>query len=426
MNLDDINVQIQVRDENLFPNMVPLEQRFSRQRVEDIEETVRQEMGKLSGTDLKGKKIAVTAGSRGVAAIDRIVKTTIECLKGVGAEPFIVPAMGSHGNATAEGQIGVLADLGITEEKMGAPVRATMDVIVAGTLPDGMPIYFDRIASESDGIILCCRAKPHTDFRGEWESGLYKMLGIGLGKHRGAVELHSRGFHNFHHLIPEVGRAIVKTMPVLFGIAVVENAFHEPMVIEGVPAAEFEERDKALQALAKASIARLLIPRIDVLVVDEMGKNISGPGMDPNVIGRCGTPGVDFGIAPIQRLIIRDLTKETHGNACGIGLADITTRHCAKKIDFGPTYTNLITATVFGPAKLPMVLKDDREAIMVAVMTCNNVPPEENRLVRIKNTNELTHIQVSEAVLKDIEDREDCVVAGPAAPMRFDANNQLT
>lgn len=425
MNFEDINVQLQVRNENLFPNMVDVEQRFPRQRVDDIEGAVRREMSKLGKADLNGKRIAVAAGSRGIAAIDRVVKTTIESLKDFGADPFIVPAMASHGGATAEGQIGVLAELGITEETMGVPIRASMDVITAGTLPDGMPVFFDRIASESDGVVLCCRVKPHTDFRGEWESGLFKMLCIGLGKHRGAVEIHSRGFQNFHNLIPDVARVILEKMPILFGIALVENPFHEPMVVEGVAAPDFEERDKALQAIAKENIARILIPHFDVLVVDEMGKDVSGSGMDPNVTGRCGAPGVDFGIAPIQRVVVRDLTEATHGNACGIGLADITTRHCAKKIDFGPTYTNLITATVFGPAKLPMVLKDDREAIMVAIMTCNNVAPDAVRLVRIKNTNELTRIQVSEAVLEDIEGREDLVVSEGATPMQFDSDNRL-
>ena len=425
MKFDEIDVPLQVRTTNPFPDMVDIEQRFVRDHVADVEGAVRAEMRKLAGAPLAGKRIAVAAGSRGIAAIDRVVRTTIEQLKAFGAEPFIVPAMASHGGANAEGQIGVLADLGITEKAMGAPIRASMDVVQIGSLEDGMPIFFDKIASQSDGVVLCCRVKPHTDFRGEWESGLYKMLAIGLGKHRGAVEIHSRGFPNFHHLIPRVGRVVLEKMPILFGIAVVENAYHQVFKVEGVPAADFDERDKALQVVAKQNFARILVPRIDVLVVDELGKDVSGSGMDPNVTGRCGSPGVDFGVAPIHRIVVRDLTEATHGNACGLGLADLTTRRCAEKIDFVKTYTNLITATVLEPAKLPIVMRDDREAITVAVITCNNVTTETIRVVRIKNTTELTRIQVSKAVLADIAGRDDLKVLGAPAPMRFDADNRL-
>lgn len=425
MKFDEIDVPLQVRTTNPFPDMVDVEQRFARDHVDDVERAVRAEMSKLAGASLVGKRIAVAAGSRGIAAIDRVVRTTIEELKTFGADPFIVPAMASHGGATAEGQIGVLADLGITEKSMGAPVRASMEVVEIGKLEDGMPIFFDKIASQSDGVVLCCRVKPHTDFRGEWESGLYKMLAIGLGKHRGAVEIHSRGFPNFHHLIPRVGRIVLEKMPILFGVTVVENAYHQVLKVEGVPAADFDDRDKALQVIAKQNIARILVPRIDVLVVDELGKDVSGSGMDPNVTGRCGSPGVDFGVAPIHRIVVRDLTEATHGNACGLGLADLTTRRCAEKIDFVKTYTNLITATVLEPAKLPIVMRDDREAITVAIITCNNVTTETIRVVRIKNTTELTRIQVSAAVLADIAGREDLKVLGAPAPMRFDAENRL-
>jgi hypothetical protein len=425
MKFDEINVPLQVRTDNPFPAMVAVEQRFSHERVADLEAAIRDEMRKLAGDALSGKRIAVAAGSRGIAAIDRVVRTTVQQLKAFGAEPFIVPAMASHGGATAEGQIGVLRDLGITEESMGAPIRSSMEVIQIGALDDGMPIFFDKIASQSDGVVLCCRVKPHTDFRGEWESGLYKMLAIGLGKHRGAVEIHSRGFPNFHHLIPRVGRIVVEKMPILFGVAVVENAYHEVMRVEGVRAADFEERDKALQAVAKQNIARILVPRIDVLIVDELGKDISGSGMDPNVTGRCGSPGVDFGVPPIHRVVVRDLTEATHGNACGLGLADITTRRCAEKIDFSKTYTNLITATVLEPAKLPLVLRDDREAITVAVITCNNVTAETIRVVRIKNTTELTKIQVSAAVLADIAGQDELRILGKPVPMQFDNGNRL-
>ncbi|MBE0532415.1 MAG: DUF2088 domain-containing protein [Rhodospirillales bacterium] len=425
MKFDEIDVPLQVRTTNPFPDMVDVEQRFTRDHVADVEGAVRAEMQKLAGASLAGKRIAVAAGSRGIAAIDRVVRTTIEQLKAFGADPFIVPAMASHGGATAEGQIGVLADLGITEKAMGAPIRASMEVVEIGKLEDGMPIFFDKIASQSDGVVLCCRVKPHTDFRGEWESGLYKMLAIGLGKHRGAVEIHSHGFTHFHHLIPQVGRVTLQKMPILFAVAVVENAYHQVLKIEGVPAAGFEERDKALQVIAKQHFARILVPRIDVLVVDELGKDVSGSGMDPNVTGRCGSPGVDFGVAPIHRIVVRDLTEATHGNACGLGLADLTTRRCAEKIDFVKTYTNLITATVLEPAKLPIVMRDDREAITVAIITCNNVTTETIRVVRIKNTTELTRIQVSAAVLADIAGRDDLKVLGAPAPMRFGADNRL-
>lgn len=425
MRFDEINFSLQVRWENPFPDLVDVEQRFPRQRVEDIEGGVRAEMEKLEDADLSGKRIAVAVGSRGIAGIAEVVRAVVAVLKSRGAEPFIVPAMGSHGNAVAEGQIEVLEALGVSEAAMGAPIHSSMEVVQIATLGNDVPIYFDRIASESDGVVVCARVKPHTDFRGVWESGLYKMLAIGLAKHRGAVELHSRGFENFHSLVPAAARVVLDKMPILFGMAIVENAYHEVMLLEGVRPADFEARDKALLAIAKDNIARILVPRMDILVVDELGKDVSGSGMDPNVTGRCGTPGVDFGVAPIQNVVVRDLTEATHGNACGIGLADITTRRCAEKIDFAKTYTNLITATVLPPAKLPIVLNDDRQAIMIAVMTCNNVTPETVRLVRIKNTNELTRIQVSPAVLPDITGREGLVVMGDPKPMAFDEAGQL-
>jgi hypothetical protein len=333
--------------------------------------------------------------------------------------------MGSHGGGTAEGQIEVLASYGITQEGVGAPVRASMDTVELGEVLDGIRVVIDRIAAtEADAIVPVARVKPHTDFRGDIESGLHKMLGIGLGKHRGASYLHTFPLDRFGELVPAVGQLVLQRARVPFGIAIVEDAFEEPAIIEAVPSEAFLERERELQQLAKAWLPRLPFDSVDVLLVQELGKNISGSGMDPNVTGRFSLPSMPRHVQ-IGRLVVLDLTEQTHGNATGLGLADITTRRVAQKIDFHKTYTNHVTANVLDGAKLPLVAETDLEATAIAVRTLWGVQPETVRLAWIKNTLELHTLWVSEPLWAELERRPNLHALGEPRPVVFDASGEL-
>ena len=425
MKLDTVAINIEGGLECAMPKMVHLEQRFRSDKVDNITETLHASMAQFDGADFKGKKIAVTAGSRGITGIQETLKATIAKLKEWGAEPFIVPAMGSHGGATAAGQRKVLEEYDITEETMGVPIKASMEVIEITKLEDGTPVYFDKMASEADGIVVCARVKPHTDFRGDYESGLFKMMAIGLGKQHGAMTIHKHGFCEFHWLIPAMGHAMMDKMPIVMGVAIVENGYHNVMAVEAIKPADFDAREKFLLQESKDALAKLLMEEIDVLIVDEIGKNISGAGMDPNVTGIGTAKFVDFGGPKLQKLFVRDLTDESNGNACGVGFADLIPMRMANKIDFGYTYTNSITSTELLPSRLPIVLNNDKDCLSVALMCCNKVAPADAKIVRIKNTNELTHIWVSEAVLEDLKGRDDVAVLGDPVDIKFDADGYM-
>ena len=425
MKIDRIDVTIQGGFDIDLPRMVPVEQRFPREAVEDVEATLLASLAALPSPALAGKRIAITVGSRGTYGMLTILATLARQLREWGAEPFIVPTMGSHGGATAEGQLGVLANYGITEDATGMPIHASMDVVEVGRLADGTPLYCDRIAHEADGIVLLNKVKPHTSYKGTHESGLAKMAAIGLGKHKGAVTLHDHGFARFAELIPAAGEKLIGALNIVFGVAVLENAYHGVGLIEAIPPERIMAREKELLVTAKGFLGRLLVPSIDVLIVVEIGKNIGGSGMDTNVTGRPSIPQPGFEAPPIQRIIVRGLTEETHGNGTGIGLADFTTRRCFEQIDLGVSYTNVITATVPAAAKMPLIVNDDREALVLALKTCNRVAPENARIVRITNTKELHHILISETCLADCEGRTDVLAAGEARPIRFDDTGHL-
>jgi hypothetical protein len=336
-----------------------------------------------------------------VAAVAEVVR---EC----GAQPFIVPAMGSHGGATAEGQRQILADYGVSEEALGVEVRASMDVVELDRLPSGTPVYFDREAYNSDGIIVLNRVKPHTCFRGNTESGIIKMLTIGLGKHKGATALHNAGFSHFPELLPTAARVALAKAPVLYGVASIENAFEDVAALEVISADRILEREPELLRVARQKMGRLLIDSCDVLIVDEIGKNISGDGMDPNVTGRYSEPtmsGVEGFQA--QKVVVLSLTPETHGNASGLGVADITTQKVLDDIDFVTTYTNAVTSTVLTSARIPVVMPTAREAVVLALLTANGTTTEEARVVRIKNTLQLERIWVSESLWRQIAGRPE-------------------
>ena len=380
----------------------------------------------LQEVELPTGSVAVGVGSRGVARIDEVTAALVEVLKEAGAEPFVVPAMGSHGASSAEGQAEVLRHLGVSEETVGCPIRATMETVLVGETPSGVPVYVDKHAHEADAIVVVNRVKPHTAFRGTVESGPTKMLAIGLGKQKGAHVIHSVGWGEIHRTIPEAARVMVETGRFAFGLAVVENADEEPCRVAAIPAGRFEEAEGPLLEEAKRNLMRLPFGELDVLVVDEIGKNISGDGADPNVTGRFPTPYGGESSTRVERMVFLGLTEATGGNATGLGAADVVTERLAGNVDRASTYMNALTATAPTAAKTPMAMPDDRKAIAAAITLCAGIDPARVRLARIKNTLHLRQLWVSEALLDEVEDNDDLrVVEGPGK-MRFDEDGTLT
>jgi hypothetical protein len=409
-----------------YPRMVRVKQSFESPRpIDDIRAAVRESLRPLNlASKIKpGETVAITAGSRGVANIAVVMKTVVEELKALGAVPFIVPTMGSHGGATAEGQLHILRHLGITEEKVGARIRSSMDVIEIGeTL--GFPVFLDKAASEADHIALVARIKPHTDFKAEIESGLYKMMAIGLGKREGASIYH-RAFakYGYANVLQNVGREVLKKAKIAFGLAIVENAHHQTSKVEGVLPDEMEGKEKELLRLAKSWMMKLPFEETDILIVDEIGKNISGTGMDTNVIGRL-PDSLGQGIGPkITRIVVLDLTEETMGNAIGVGMADFTTTRLVQKIDRDATYMNALTSLRPDAAKIPTYFDTDRKAIDASLDTLIN--PLEARIIRIKNTLLLTELEVSEAYIPILKKRRDLSQLSEAKEMEFDCDGNL-
>ncbi len=370
-------------------------------------------------------RVAVGVGSRGIKCLVPVVCALVRELQRLGAQPFIVPAMGSHGGATAAGQIALLAAYGITESATGVPVLASMDTVQIGTVLDDVPVYVDAMAfTQADALIPVARIKPHTDFRGDVESGLFKMLVIGFGKHRGATNLHSFHPDRFGTVIPAMAARVLDTGKVPFGVAIVEDAYEDPGIIEVVAGERFAEREPELLGVAKRWLPRLPFSEADVLLVGQLGKNISGSGMDPNVTGRFPLASMPSDVQ-IGRLVVLDLTEETEGNATGIGLADVVTRRAADKIDFFKTYVNHVTARLLEGAKLPLVAATDLDAVTVAIATLWRTPSDRVRLAWIKNTLELSEVYLTEPLWQQIEGGDKVVAASGPSPLRFDANGSL-
>lgn len=412
-----------------FPQMVKVKQSFNANTVEDIRAKVFFELEKEEIKDRfkPGQRIAITVGSRGVADVDIITKAIADKLKEFGTNPFIIPAMGSHGGATPEGQRGVLASYKVTEETMGVPIVDTMETIQLGTTASGIPVYLSKAAFEADGIVVAARVKAHTNYRGPIESGLVKMMVIGLGKHRGATYVHAQGFARFAELIPDVGREILKKAPITCGLALVENGYHQQMVIEAALPEKIEQTDAELLKVANQAMPRILFDDIDVLIVEQIGKNISGGGMDPNVTGRFTEAFLSkYDIKPrVQKIVVLGLTPETNGNACGIGDADLTTKSVFNQVDLEYTYANVITSTVLKVGAIPMMLDTEEQAIVVALRTCNRIKPHEAKVVRIRNTGELDEIEISEALLPEAQASPNIEVAGTLKPMAFAEDGRL-
>ncbi|WP_226035398.1 lactate racemase domain-containing protein [Aquibacillus saliphilus] len=387
------------------PKMAKVKQEFDDSQVDNLGDVLRAGLAKeqIKKTVKPGMEIAVAVGSRG---LDRLVETTavtVKYLQDLGAKPYIVPCMGSHGGASDEGQKAVLEHLGVTEENVFAEIRSSMEVIKIGELPNGLPIYVDKIASKADGIVIINRVKPHTAFRGPVESGIMKMISIGLGKQKGAEACHQLGFKHMAEHVPAMANMILEKMPILFAVATVENAFDKVAKLEVLLPQEIEEKEIELQKLAKKQLPKLFFEKIDVLVIDEIGKNISGDGMDPNITGRYPTPYA-YGGPEVTKMVVLDLTEETEGNANGVGTADFTTQRLVDKMNRDATYANGLTSTVVGPTHVSTTLPNDYQAIQAAIKTCNILDFTKVKMVRIKNTLEVGEIEVSEALLDHVSE----------------------
>jgi len=414
------------------PRMARVRQIFSSPTLGDVAGTVRKELARLdlAGRVRQGETVAITAGSRGIRDIVVVIRTLAEELTRCGARPFVVPAMGSHGGATAEGQLELLTGLGVTERSVGVPIRSSMAVVEVDSAPlgQGVPIYFDHLAAEADHVVVVNRVKAHTDFTGPIQSGLLKMMLIGLGKHRGATAYHQAFIrHSFDQIVEMVGERIVERCRILCGLAVVENHRHETALIEAVEPREFAVRERELLRLAEQWMPRLPFEEIDLLVVDRMGKDISGSGMDSNVLGRKGWATGEFlqQRPRITRVYVRDLTAASHGNAVGIGMADFAHSRLIEKIDLPVMYTNAITSGTPRGASIPPHFPSDREALKNALRAIGSAQPREARVVRIHNTLDLEDLLVSEALLPQARANPHLQVLGEAEEVRFSAAGDL-
>lgn len=416
-----------------LPKMVQVHQRFDSTHIDvaDLPNLVKTQLGRdnVRSKIKPGMTVAVTCGSRGIANIAVIVRAIVDFVKEQGANPFVFPAMGSHGGATAEGQIEVLKSYNVTEETMGCPIRATMETVYLGQTVEGSPVYQDKYAHEADGVILCGRIKAHTSFRGSYESGLLKMSVIGMGKQHGAETVHKSGFQNMGRIMPQFARVVFDNTNILAGVGIIENAYDQTYKIATLDADEIWEQEPVLLKEANQLLGRIWIDKADVLVVDKLGKNISGDGMDPNVSGTFGSPGrqANGQRGPIfaQRTVVLDLTDESHGNFNGIGVADVTTRRVIDKSDVDTTYPNALTSTLVNMVKMPIFAHSDAGAIRLAARVCNMIDEDHLRIVRIHNTLELGHIWVSESMLDEVRANPHMEIEGPAKDWAFDDKGNL-
>jgi len=407
-----------------LPGWALVHRSFDRTEIADVDDAVREALARVSSAIPRGSRVCLAVGSRGIDRIDEVVRAAVSALRGAGTDVFIVPAMGSHGGATAQGQIEVLASLGVTPERAGCEIRASMDTIRLGEV-DGIPVFIDRMAlTGADAIVPINRVKPHTDFTGEVESGLLKMISIGLGKQLGADTFHGRGFDTFAELIPKVAAFTVAHAPIPFGLALVENGYARLARVEAVPATEMDRRERELKREAEAKLARLPFQQLDVLIIDRIGKDISGLGMDSNVVGRyySGPTGQP---PAIQRIFVRDLTDETEGNAVGIGMADVVHQRAVKRMDAVKTYMNCVTAKTPEGARIAMTVPTDRQGLDLAIASCLRVEAPSARIARIADTKHLEWFFASEPLLAELRDRGDCEVGGEVTAIAFDEGDEL-
>lgn len=414
-----------------LPNMVKVRQRFtSPDEITDIEMVVHQQINKpeIIQTIKPGMTIAVGVGSRGIAEIPRIARAVISELKALGAKPFAVPAMGSHGGATAEGQLHVLENLGMTEETLGCEIRSSMETVKIGELDNGLPILMDKNAMQADGIIAINRIKAHNAFTAPIESGIIKMITIGFGKQDGADSCHTHGFGNMAKNIVDMARIKVKKTPFLFGVGTVENAYDKVVKIEAIAAERLEERETALLAESKSYFPRILFDNVDIAIIDLMGKIYSGGGMDGHVMGRAPTPFVEP-IASIRpdRIAVLDLHEQSGGNATGMGWADYCTQRLYNKVDLPETYPNVITSRLARDGFIPVILASDKRAIQAALKTCIILDGRtEARMIRMANTLHIGEIYISENMLEDARRNSNIEILSPPTQFIFDKENNFT
>ncbi len=410
-----------------IPRVIRARQIFPRIKVDNVsKELYSQLMNKGLLSNIRpGQRIAITAGSRGIANLPLMIKELVAYIKAQGAYPFIVPAMGSHGGATAEGQANILNKMGITEDYIKAPIKSSMEVDLIGHTEDGVPVFIDRYANEADGIVIINRIKLHTSFRGEYESGLMKMMAIGLGKQKGAETCHRLGFGTMARNVPAIGRVVIEKKNIVFAIGIIENAYDETAKIVALRKEEIESKEPGLLEEAKALMGKINFDQLDVLIIEEIGKDISGTGMDTNVIGRYHTPYA-YGGPKITRIAVLNLTHRTQGNANGIGIVDFTTEKVFKSMKWDQTYPNAITSTVPHSVKIPMVLKNDREAIQAAIKTSNIEDKKKVRLALIKNTRDLDNIFISESLIEEAKLKDDVELIGQLMDIPFDSAGNIT
>ena len=403
-------------------------QTFNKNKLKNIPEMIAQEFQAIH-LDQQIKpdmKIGITVGSRGIDNLQLIIKTVIEEVKKRKGRPFILPAMGSHGNANIEGQKQVLRSYGITEESMGVPIQATMDVVELGKLKNGVPVYFDKYAFQTDGIIVVNRVKAHTVFKAKIESGLHKMLAVGLGNHQGATSIHCLGPKYIPDNVVNAAKIILKRAPIICGLGILENAYDEVKKIVAVLPGDFMQVEQELLKECKDIAPTLPVKDIDVLIVQEMGKDISGAGLDTNVVGgvKAYVKG-DYDPPKIDKMVVLDLTKSSHGNAIGISIADIITKRLYDKIDFDATYKNVITCGYLDRAKIPVVLKTDKEAIEVALNTIFKLPGTEPRVILMRNTLTVHNLLISKAIYNEVKGRKDIIVKEFGKKFIFDSEGNL-
>jgi hypothetical protein len=410
-----------------YPQFFRVRQTFERPRVEDIPAAVEAELSRLElGAKVRpGQTVAITAGSRGIINIRVILRSIVEHLRRIGARPFLVPAMGSHGGGTAPGQLEVLASYGVTPEYCGCPIKASMETVVVCQTTEGFPVHFDRHAYEADHVIVCGRVKPHTEFTGDIQSGLMKMMLIGLGKHEGAKVYHG-AFHDysFPQIVRSVAGRVLRDCKILAGVGIVENGYDETAKIMAVRPSEFEEGEKELLRLATRLMPRLPFRVVDILVIDEIGKNISGTGLDTNVVGRKFNDhrAIEDEWPKVRRIVARTLTEETHGNAAGIGLIEFCRSQVIGQMDRHKTWVNALTAGHISSVMVPLTYDSDREILDAALPTIGLRAPADARILWIKNTLELSEVECSATYLEEAKSRADLKVMTPPRPLDFDAS----
>jgi len=412
-------------DQIKFPEMIQIEQNVPDIHLTNIFETVQKQIAKTKFNKKikEGSKVAIAVGSRNIDKLADVVSAIVTEVKKIGGIPFIVPAMGSHGGGTAKGQVEILRDLDISRKNLNTPIISSMKTIKLGETKNNIPIYIDKNAMLADAIIIVARIKPHTDFSGDIESGLLKMLAVGLGKHKGATIIHNYGIESFFKIIPEVGLKVLEKAPIVLGIALLENNFSKLSEIVAIDPENFLEVEKKLLRKEKQLIPKLPLSEIDILLVNEIGKDISGAGMDPNIIGRSKSAEKNIG-KNIHIIIPLDLTEKTHGNAAGIGLSDLITKKLFEKIDFNIFYTNLLASNGYLEGKIPLVLKNDEYAIKIAMKilnkNCENV-----KMVRIQSTLNIIEMEISKALLGEVKNNKKINIVGEARRLKTDKGGNL-